>query len=369
MLSDADVMPYVGPSQAMKRGWIRYYWTGVVIQHLAQTAFLFLAIHWTLYRCISIDHVLPVPLRVEYADILRVVRQWFWVQSGFLTLHTFTMIMKVHSYCSYNGYLSEQSRELDIAKERLETVLKNRGSKDAVLREAAAAKAKQVLRATPKVNGSAISADTTATSAPTTHPSSTMSRRRHSGLYPKRRPSQPLLDEKDDDISLLEFHPDETVADLAISIKDLTDELVSTSSKVVWPANVTYSNYMDYLLVPTLVYELEYPRTTTCVSLLLQIVRLWWEAYRLTLCPRVPACFRSIRPLYVLERTLATFGTFSLILIITEHYIYPSIERIPGQTFLVSWLDLIPPFVLNFLLIFFISGCLVSLCTAEEAVY
>jgi sterol O-acyltransferase len=53
---------------------------------------------------------------------------------------------------------------------------------------------------------------------------------------------------------------------------------------------------------------------------------------------------------------LATFGTLSLILIVTEHYIYPSIERLPGQTFLVSWLDLVPPFVLNFLLIFFISA-------------
>ena len=39
-------------------GWIRYHYTGVVIQHLAQTAFLALAIRWTFHR------------------------EWPWVQTG-----------------------------------------------------------------------------------------------------------------------------------------------------------------------------------------------------------------------------------------------------------------------------------------------
>ncbi len=37
--------------------------------------------------------------------------------------------------------------------------------------------------------------------------------------------------------------------------------LHSPSGNVRYPENVTFLNYIDFLLVPTLVYELEYPRT------------------------------------------------------------------------------------------------------------
>lgn len=76
-------------------------------------------------------------------------------------------------------------------------------------------------------------------------------------------------------------------------------------------------------------YELEYPRTT------------------------------SIRPLYVLEKTLATFGTFFLVYAITEHVIIPSHEAskanpLRADNFLAAALDLILPFMINYLLIFYI---------------
>jgi sterol O-acyltransferase len=231
-----------------------------VIQHFVQTAYLLLAIRWTFYRYI------PTSYSSGFSTLTNICicRQWFWVQSGFLTLHTFTMIMKIHSYCSYNGYLSEQSRQLDRAKEKLESVFKKRGGKDVVLREAAAVKAKEELVASSKVNGETITTDINKPSSPT----GALSRRRQSGPNPKRRPSQPMPEQMDDVISILEFHPDETVADLAIEINDLADTLSSGNLKAAsWPANITYSNFWDYLLVPTLVYQLEYPRTTTCVYL------------------------------------------------------------------------------------------------------
>jgi sterol O-acyltransferase len=267
-------------------------------------------------------------------------RQWFWVQSGFLTLHTLTMIMKVHSYSQYNGFLSEKARELSKAKEALEAEFKKRGGKTVVLHEAATQKARaEQVSSSSKTNGWTSSVDNSNSEGQ----QEASPRRRASGQYPKRRPSLPAAMQTDV-LETLEYHPDETIADLAISIDDLNRILTSKSGKVTWPENVTYWNFIDYLLVPTLVYELEYPRTMTYVPIFFYAV----EVFILTTSD-------SIRPLYVLERTLATFGTFTVILIITEHYIYPSIERLPGQTFLVSWLDLVPPFVLNFLLIFFIS--------------
>jgi len=35
---------------ALKKGWIRYYWTGVIIQHTYQTIILFSAVKWTFDR-------------------------------------------------------------------------------------------------------------------------------------------------------------------------------------------------------------------------------------------------------------------------------------------------------------------------------
>ena len=57
-------------------------------------------------------------------------------------------------------------------------------------------------------------------------------------------------------------HPDEKVSELAEEFSKLDAELVSTgSAKVRWPNNISWSNFADYQLIPTLVYDLEYPRT------------------------------------------------------------------------------------------------------------
>ena len=61
-------------------------------------------------------------------------------------------------------------------------------------------------------------------------------------------------------------HPDRQVAGLATLYTDLDAELVSSGpERVRWPDNVTFKNFAMYQLIPTLVYELEYPRTKRCV--------------------------------------------------------------------------------------------------------
>jgi sterol O-acyltransferase len=57
-------------------------------------------------------------------------------------------------------------------------------------------------------------------------------------------------------------HPDQKIAALARNLSELELELTSTGkNKIRWPANLTWWNYFDYQFLPTLVYELEYPRT------------------------------------------------------------------------------------------------------------
>ena len=52
------------------------------------------------------------------------------------------------------------------------------------------------------------------------------------------------------------------VADLAELRNDLAVVLTSPFGSVTYPTNLTMANYADYLLCPTLCYELEYPRTS-----------------------------------------------------------------------------------------------------------
>lgn len=124
--------------------------------------------------------------------------------------------------------------------------------------------------------------------------------------------------------STLAWSSNERVAILARNIDAMQEELKSNGAKgLVWPENITYRHFLDYMCIPTLVYQLEYPRTNT------------------------------MRPLVVLEKIAATFGTFSLIYLITEHYIMPYTPK-PGDSLLKSFINLALPMMVNYLLIFYI---------------
>jgi sterol O-acyltransferase len=47
VLSTGICVPF---AKAVSRGWIEYYWTGVILQHLLQASILFTAIKWTFNR-------------------------------------------------------------------------------------------------------------------------------------------------------------------------------------------------------------------------------------------------------------------------------------------------------------------------------
>ncbi|GAA5861742.1 hypothetical protein JCM3774_002691 [Rhodotorula dairenensis] len=316
-------------AKIIARGWVRYYWTGLIVQHMAQTAYLFIAIRWTFHR------------------------EWPWVQSGFLTLHALTMLMKVHSYCSLNGELAERARQMRKDEKELEKVLESEpGGRRAAETAARGAWEKACSEENSAVDdndeqGSRLpqpnllaplanlaSASSTQPSSDEEHALATaMRQRRISGRRRSRSPlkhkkvpiPKPTKEEEPrEGIETLTWHPRERIAHLAMAICDAKDALSSGGKEnISFPQNVTILNFLDYLLVPTLVYELEYPRTKT------------------------------IRPLYVLEKTLATFGTFTLLVLIVEHFILPNMPR-SDQTFFASVLDLALPFSCCYLLVFYI---------------
>ena len=234
------------------------------------------------------------------------------------------MLMKIHSYCSTNGVLSEKSIQLKKLRKQLD------GALDALPKGRAGAlkEARQYLESEqPPTSPAASSSSVSTLTESTLHAAddTKLSRRRSSaheaattnGERESCWDTQHLMD-------ILYFHPDPQISELASQSLDLLDDLTSRGKdKIVWPANVTLLNFLDYLRLPTLVYELDYPRTS------------------------------SIRPLYVIEKTLATFGTFSLLYIITEHYIIPITKE--KSSFWGMALDLAAPFMVNYILLFYIS--------------
>ncbi|KAL0953816.1 hypothetical protein HGRIS_004996 [Hohenbuehelia grisea] len=306
VLSTSICVPF---AKAISKGWIQYYPAGVIIQHTIQTLVLFTAIIWTFNR------------------------QWPWVQSGFLTLHSLVMVMKMHSYMTVNGelaYIHEQATHLmqkmrertdalggwekaiDVAKSRRAEIDAKTGVVDSE------SEPEHTPNGTPPVpQGS-----TTSYVDPQTATTLRNRLAAVTGTTPKDSPldssvvdprTHPLVD-----------HPDEDLSAMAQDYSEMQTELTSGGPHpVTWPNNISLRHFADYQLVPTLVYELEYPRT------------------------------ERIRPLYLFEKTVATFGTFALLYTVTETFILP-LTPTPDQSFFRSLLDLALPFMIAYLLLFFI---------------
>jgi len=93
--------------------------------------------------------------------------------------------------------------------------------------------------------------------------------------------------------------------------------------EVAYPHNVTLRNFLDFLLVPTLVYELNYPRTP------------------------------QIRWTYLLEKVLTFLGLQYCIHLLVDGYIVPILEQSPNLSILESIAHLITPFSFVSLLLFY----------------
>lgn len=343
-------VPFV---KCLAKGYFNYYWTGVVIQHLFQTTFLGVAIAW------------------GYA------RDWYWVQAGFLVLRehppsmpqlttdALSSLMKMHSYMSHNGMLSNVHARLQKEKHTLHEYLnslpgghegalseaaKHKAELDA--REASAPQVSEPATPTPRIrvtsdegavtvsetiarlgletdnlgelklkggaNGEAKVRRRIRSSLPATDalPAPQSGLPRGTSLEPAHTtsPHAPRAP------TLLAWSSDPKIALLARNIDAMSDELRSNGPRgLVWPQNVTYKHFIEFMFFPTLVYQLEYPRTST------------------------------IRPLFVIEKVLATFGTFSLIYTVTEHYIMPYSPK-AGDSLLNTFAHLAIPMIINFLL-------------------
>ncbi len=181
------------------------------------------------------------------------------------------MIMKMHSYIATNGYLryvSQQSAEV-LAQLR-----------DATLHVGGWEKA--VADAKRRQEDLERETDTESTGTGPSPSPSGLNLRLHNGDLKTAYLELPsaatlrnrlihvtetetVLDDaepKDVTSHVLVHHPNPQVSALATEFSELESELVSSGpERMRWPENITFKNFAVYQLIPTLVYELEYPRT------------------------------------------------------------------------------------------------------------
>jgi sterol O-acyltransferase len=211
---------------------------------------------------------------------------WAWTAQVFFTLHTLAMFMKMHSYAFYCGHLSttlNRLKELDMP----------------------------IGPATP-------------TTAAVRYPRTFQLRNM------KVDGEVETEDDDDDEDKPTNISPIMQLRD------DLAKELTSPQGTVTYPHNLTISNFVDYLLCPTLCYELEYPRTPSRSYL-----ELFWK-------------------------TLAVFGCIFLMTVTSEEFVIPVLDesRIRLEA-APTWIDgslvfaetvsrLLFPFMVIFLLVFLV---------------
>lgn len=274
------------------KGWPRWERGGWIVQNLWQSAYLGAVIGWTYFR------------------------EWPWTHTTFIVLHGLVFLMKQHSHAFYNGYLSGVYRRRALLERKLKQL--------------------EHMEPISSPPASPVSARKSADFSSGVDP------RRLSNQYPKpeikRRPSMGPRTSTD-------FHHEESdVAEIAkliesgnpidteqmsafenvikSEIADLTRELngKSVDGRNAYPKNLNLTNFFDYICLPTLVYELEYPR---------QEKINWW---------------------YVLEKTTATFGVLCVMMVISQAFIYPPVVKTmemkeSGMTIEQRWQEF--PFIVS----------------------
>ena len=194
--------------------------------------------------------------------------------------------MKQHSYAFYNGHLST------IYKERI-----------------------LLMSTLRKLRGKASDEETTAHSTSVSSKSIRHSRRGSTtSRMPARRPSKPEDSGADDleiDHVISDINADAPVPVEDVALYDMvledeidyhTKELVrnTTAKKRAYPNNLNLMNLGEYLMFPTVVYELEYPRT------------------------------ESINWYYVVEKVAATFGLLFVMNLVSQTFICKTPLHVPS---------------------------------------
>lgn len=198
----------------------------------------------------------------------------------FFVLHGIVMLMKQHSYAFYNGYLSEAYKTRKSLEKRL----------------------RQLKEVEPVQTPSAT------TPAPSALSTSYLDHKPTAGELSQRRQynqANQIRDASTDIAQVAAAIESEEPLDIEQimlferiirwEIDALSEELKgkATRDEQQYPSNLTLTNHYEYIVLPSLVYELAYPRTD----------KINWG--------------------YVLEKSIATAGILFIMQLVSQSFIYP----------------------------------------------
>ncbi|KAI5247408.1 acyl-CoA/sterol acyltransferase [Aureobasidium subglaciale] len=246
--------------KAIVKNYISWNRSGWIIQNVWQTFFLGSVVWWMFYR------------------------EWPWSHTIFMVLHTMVFLMKQHSYGFYNGHLSVLYRRRNMLREKLRDLrdTKHIGS----VPTSPQAISPAVTSALERVDSNDKKRRPVATRTSTNLDNETSD---VASVATAMESGQPLTQ---DQMQAFQRIIEEEITALD---KDLKGK--AQSDEKAYPNNLTFTNFADWTILPTLVYELEYPRQERIN---------WW---------------------YVLEKSMATFGTMCVMQVISQAYIYPPVAE------------------------------------------
>lgn len=282
----------------IRKGYMDWDGAGWIVQNVWQTIFIGANIGWTQLRA------------------------WPWSHTVFFVLHTLIMLMKQHSYSFYNGYLSTAYKKRAGLLKKLKQLEQIEAVKSpSSTQPTASAISPEYLTRRPSMN-------------------ELRQRRRslHTGMdtFSKDLENIEAAIESNKPLDLEQIRMFEKI--IQWEIDGLTEELMgkASSPQPAYPNNLTLKNHYEYIIFPTLVYELEYPRAES----------IDWK--------------------YVGEKLAATFGVIFVMIMISQNAIYPVVmktvvmkeagmslsQRIAEFPWL--FLELIFPFMMEYLLSWYV---------------
>lgn len=255
----------LGLQLVISKGYISWNRSGWIIQNLWQTLYLGVVVGWTFYR------------------------DWPWTHTIFTVLHGLVFVMKQHSYAFYNGYLSQVYQR----RQKLERYLRKL----------------DVLSPVSSPVTSPVSSPKQLNTSPDMSNLQGNLRHRRQNSLPGKTEKANLSKDSDEVASIasaitsnrpLDSDQMDTYRDILNSeLEALDAELKGkcSVSKNYYPRNLTLFNWAEWTCMPTLVYELEYPRQE----------RINWG--------------------YVAEKTGAIFGVLIIMQTISQTFIYPPMKE------------------------------------------
>lgn len=225
------------------------------------------------------------------------------------------MIMKMHSYITVNGHHQYTSFQLATVLDRLKKATRSVGGWDQAIADANSTQSDSDVSVeriasllTPELTPLLtpdVSDDVAVTSVDI--PTAVALRKRLAAITDQTNGNITTSFKNDNGSSsggrstprTVEFyplvnHPDENISSLAKELSEFQNDLTSPGPRYIrWPNNISLRDYALYLLIPTLVYEMEYPRTDRYV---MQRSSIHCREFDI----------RRIRPLYIFEKTVCT---------------------------------------------------------------